>query len=240
MSFSLQTCLLRLYSLTSSRKTRRAMATSEYSSGRAPSSLENRKTTSARLIGLRSRLPAKITSSILLPRTSVGRCSPSTQRIASEMLLLPHPLGPTMAVIPGLKSIATRSANDLNPYISRRWSFTPDSSVGWGRVWSAAISSDSPREYGDLFRRVRAERGRQDAGRRFVLERPRPDAEWLFAERVRGDPARREAGDPCLCLLGRRVLPEQERQRSDTHRAFLHDSPGGELEIGRASCRERG
>src|SRR5688500_11782157 len=196
MSLSRQTCLLRLYSLTSSRKTRRAIAPSEYSRGSTPSSLENRKTTSARLIGLRSRLPAKITSSILLPRTSVGRCSPSTQRIASEMLLLPHPLGPTIAVIPGLKSIATRSANDLNPYISRRWSFTPDSSVGWGRVSSDRVSSHSPREPGDLFCRFRAEGGCQDARLRLVLERSGPDPEWLLAERIRGDPARREAGDP--------------------------------------------
>jgi len=32
---------------------------------------------------------------------------------------LPHPFGPTMAVIPGLSSIKVFWANDLNPIISR-------------------------------------------------------------------------------------------------------------------------
>ena len=45
-------------------------------------------------------VPWKIASSILAPRIVLGRCSPSTQRIASLILDLPHPLGPTTAVIP--------------------------------------------------------------------------------------------------------------------------------------------
>src|SRR5262249_61487561 len=37
----------------------------------------------------------------------------------STMLDFPQPLGPTIAVIPGLSSITVFSTNDLNPTISR-------------------------------------------------------------------------------------------------------------------------
>ena len=37
-------------------------------------------------VGLRSRVPAKMTSSILMPRRLFADCSPSTQVMASEML----------------------------------------------------------------------------------------------------------------------------------------------------------
>ena len=50
--------------------------------------------------GLRADEPWKITSSIFAPRITRARCSPSTQRTASETLDLPQPLGPTMAVTP--------------------------------------------------------------------------------------------------------------------------------------------
>ena len=50
--------------------------------------------------GLRSRVPAKITSSMRAPRRLLADCSPSTQLMASLMLLLPQPLGPTMAAMP--------------------------------------------------------------------------------------------------------------------------------------------
>ena len=43
-------------------------------------------------------------------------CSPKTQRTASEMLLLPLPLGPTIAVMPSEKSKFILSANDLKPF----------------------------------------------------------------------------------------------------------------------------
>src|ERR1700733_60359 len=58
-------------------------------------------------------------SSALLPRNRVGACSPSTQRIASTTFDLPHPLGPTTAVAPGLKLITVASRNDLKPTNSR-------------------------------------------------------------------------------------------------------------------------
>src|SRR4051812_44286807 len=52
-----------------------------------------------------------------------ARCSPNTQRIASLMLDLPHPFGPTIAVMPSWNFSSVRSANDLNPWRLRRFSF---------------------------------------------------------------------------------------------------------------------
>ncbi len=66
--------------------------------------------------GLRSRVPAKITSSMRAPRRLLADCSPSTQLMASLMFDLPQPLGPTMAAMPSpLKRSSVRSQNDLNP-----------------------------------------------------------------------------------------------------------------------------
>lgn len=62
-----------------------------------------------------------MTSPIRPPRRLFADCSPKTQRIASVILLFPLPFGPTTAVMPGTKSIATLSANDLNPFISSRF-----------------------------------------------------------------------------------------------------------------------
>src|SRR4051812_36870065 len=61
--------------------------------------------------------PAKITSSARRVR-SERPASPSVQRNASARLLLPLPLGPTIALIPAPNSTVVRSANDLKP--SRR------------------------------------------------------------------------------------------------------------------------
>ena len=64
--------------------------------------------------------PAKMTSSIVLPRKCLADCSPMHQRMASMMFDLPHPLGPTTAVI-GCSMLSTaRSQNDLNPMTSTR------------------------------------------------------------------------------------------------------------------------
>src|SRR5216110_3488942 len=71
--------------------------------------------TSAIPSGLRPSVPLKITSAISPPRSALADCSPSTQRIASEVLDLPHPLGPTIAVTPGWKFREVLSAKDLNP-----------------------------------------------------------------------------------------------------------------------------
>src|SRR5262245_50394817 len=61
-----------------------------------------------------------MTSSIFSPRRLFALCSPSTQVMASATLLLPQPLGPTMAVTPWSKASSDRSEKDLKPEISRR------------------------------------------------------------------------------------------------------------------------
>src|SRR6185295_12486432 len=48
-------------------------------------------------------------------------CSPSTQVMASTTLLLPHPLGPTIAVTPVSNASSDRSGKLLKPAISRRF-----------------------------------------------------------------------------------------------------------------------
>ena len=50
--------------------------------------------TSARPSGGRPAVPAKMTSSILPPRSALAPCSPSTQAMASTTLDLPEPFGP--------------------------------------------------------------------------------------------------------------------------------------------------
>src|SRR5579859_3215065 len=63
-------------------------------------------------------------SSLFLPRSWRMLCSPSTQRTASATLLLPLPLGPTTAVMPGANSRSVRAAKLLNPCNSRRLRYT--------------------------------------------------------------------------------------------------------------------
>ena len=65
-------------------------------SGLLPLRPETLRLTSAMPSGWRDWLPSKMTSSMDAPRRLLALCSPSTQEIASEMLLLPQPLGPTM------------------------------------------------------------------------------------------------------------------------------------------------
>ena len=81
--------------------------------------------TDARPSGLRSRVPAKMTSSIRGPRRLLADCSPSTQLMASLRLDFPQPFGPTMAAIPEPGNfISVRSKKDLKPCISTRLSFS--------------------------------------------------------------------------------------------------------------------
>src|SRR5437588_3415646 len=85
--------------------------------------------------GLRSRVPAKITSSIRLPRRLFADCSPSTQLIASLIFDLPHPFGPTIAAMPSpLKRSSVRSQKDLNPCTSTRLSFSKAYTSAFGGV----------------------------------------------------------------------------------------------------------
>src|SRR4030095_13830327 len=63
----------------------------------------------------RLEVPAKMTSSISLPRMRLAEVSPITQRSASTRFDLPQPLGPTMPVMPGSIRNSVASTNDLNP-----------------------------------------------------------------------------------------------------------------------------
>src|SRR2546427_2378166 len=61
------------------------------------------------------------------PRSDFALCSPRAQRTDSEMLLLPHPFGPTIAVMPAVTLTVIFSANDLKPCSemdSRRMGFS--------------------------------------------------------------------------------------------------------------------
>src|SRR5437762_761677 len=75
--------------------------------------------------GERLAVPLKTTSSICWLRSDLADISPRDQRMASEILDFPQPLGPTIAVIPGSNSTRVLSANDLKPTISRRFSLIP-------------------------------------------------------------------------------------------------------------------
>src|SRR3954449_764498 len=93
----------------------RLIVTSEYSIGNAPSVLSMVSSTSARPSGGRPDVPAKMTSSILPPRSDLAPCSPMTQARASTTLDLPEPFGPTMQVMPGSSWSVVEEAKDLNP-----------------------------------------------------------------------------------------------------------------------------
>jgi hypothetical protein len=116
------------YSLPPLRNIVRVMVTSEYSMGRAPSELSMVSETSARPSGGRPdgpAVPAKMTSSILPPRSDLAPCSPITQERASTTLDLPDPLGPTTQVMPGSKRSVVAEAKDLKPRRVRVLRCTP-------------------------------------------------------------------------------------------------------------------
>src|ERR1044071_3646964 len=81
------------------------------------------RTTSARPSGGRPEVPAKMTSSILPPRSDFAPCSPITQARASTTLDLPEPLGPTMQVMPGSSWSVVEEAKDLNPFRVRLFKY---------------------------------------------------------------------------------------------------------------------
>src|ERR1700675_208548 len=87
-------------------------------------------------VGLRSRVPEKITSSMREPRNDLADCSPSTQEMASAMFDFPQPLGPMMAAMPSPWNFnSVRSQNDLNPRICSFLSLSKgDSFVGGNQV----------------------------------------------------------------------------------------------------------
>src|ERR1035441_10851541 len=91
--------------------------------------------TAAMPSALRSWVPAKMTSSMRVPRRLFADCSPRTQLMASLMLDLPQPFGPTMAAMPApLNRSSLRSQKDLNPCSSMRLSFSKALPSAWGVV----------------------------------------------------------------------------------------------------------
>lgn len=72
----------------------------------------------ARPSGGRLDVPAKITSSIELPRRFLAPCSPMTHVSASTMFDLPDPFGPTTAVMPGSNRRVVAEAKDLPRSVS--------------------------------------------------------------------------------------------------------------------------
>src|SRR5947207_4248052 len=96
-------------------------------------------------------LPAKITSAMAAPRRARGPCSPSTHAMASTMLDLPDPLGPTITLTPGVNSRVVLSANDLKPRAvrDRRNTSGPDASrwVGSNLDFGPRVVGTSPRDH---------------------------------------------------------------------------------------------
>src|SRR5438552_893643 len=111
----------------------------------------NRSRTSAAAVGLRASLPLKMTSSMRSPRRLLALCSPITHVIASATLLLPHPLGPTIAVTPLSKASSERSENDLNPLISIRSRRMDYTTAERGGLASCERQKPTPRARYEVF-----------------------------------------------------------------------------------------
>src|SRR5690606_27146635 len=79
------------------------------------SELSNTSSTVACDTGLRADEPEKITSVSESPRRRLAALSPITQRIASMMLDLPQPFGPTMPVMLVGRCSVVGSTKDLKP-----------------------------------------------------------------------------------------------------------------------------
>src|ERR1700733_4782217 len=130
------------YSLAPSRNIRRVIDTSEYSIGNALSELSMVTVTSARPSGARDEVPAKMTSSILPPRSVLAPCSPITHASASTTLDLPDPLGPTTAVMPGSNRRVVGEAKDLKPFSVRLLRYTASQTTA---VWRRCGAQRGPR-----------------------------------------------------------------------------------------------
>ena len=123
----------------------RLMVTSAYSIGSAPSELSMVSCTSARPSGGRPEVPAKMTSSILPPRSDLAPCSPMTQASASTTLDLPEPLGPTMQVMPGSSWRVVAEAKDLNPLRVRLFRYKLGSSLRRDRPRNRGCANRHPK-----------------------------------------------------------------------------------------------
>ena len=80
--------------------------------------------TSARPEALLVLLPLKTNASRFSLRSAEIFCSPITHLMLSMMLLLPHPLGPMIPVMPSSKLTTVLSAKLLNPLISNDFNLT--------------------------------------------------------------------------------------------------------------------
>ena len=80
--------------------------------------------TSAKPLAPRVFEPLKIRLSRFSLLKLLILCSPITQRMASTILLFPHPLGPITPVIPSSKLMIVLSAKLLNPLISKLFNLT--------------------------------------------------------------------------------------------------------------------
>src|SRR4051812_37780503 len=105
-----------MYSDSPVRNSVRVIVTSENSIGSNRDVLSIVSDTSARPSAGRSEVPAKMTSSILPPRSARAPWAPSTHATESTMFDLPEPFGPTTTQTPGSKSSVVLSAKDLKPF----------------------------------------------------------------------------------------------------------------------------
>src|SRR3954452_13702309 len=126
-----QDCPLMAYSDPPLRNIVRLIVTSAYSIGSAPSVLSIVRATSARPRGGRPAVPAKMTSSILPPRSDLAPCSPITHASASTTFDLPDPFGRTMQVMPGSSWRVVEEANDLKPRSVKLLRYTGLPSESW-------------------------------------------------------------------------------------------------------------
>src|SRR5829696_3042411 len=118
--------------------------------------------------GLRPSVPLKMTSAISPPRSALADCSPKTQRIASDTLDLPHPLGPTMAATPGWKFRDVLSANDLKPNIVRFFKYM---TVPTNSVLCPCVKPKPPLIVGSCSHWLQPTRGTESASREFRREK---------------------------------------------------------------------
>src|SRR5436853_298201 len=113
-------------------------------------------------------------SSMRAPRSNRARCSPRTHRTPSEILDLPHPLGPTTAVTPSSITSSTVSAKDLNPDNCSRVNFMW-SRCGW-RLSAGEHPEGPPQPAAGTLGRFARRVGAQDHSIPFVRRRRRHHA----------------------------------------------------------------
>src|SRR6476646_4812423 len=144
MSSSRHGAPLIMYSDSPVRNSVRVIVTSENSIGSRWDVLSIVSDTSARPSAGRSEVPAKMTSSILAPRSARAPWAPSTHATESTMFDLPEPFGPTTTQTPGSNSSVVLSAKDLKPFNVNDFknTYRPPS--------PSAIVGDAPRVSGDL------------------------------------------------------------------------------------------